>query len=168
VVYVLDGVRGVIESYDQDGNVLDSIDDDRSSPAGFNTACSLSLDRQGNFYVSDCCSAGNQVQELDPTGTLLQTFGATGTGQFTDGPGGMAIDGAGRLFVGQGPTGPSDKVEIFAADGSFLASFGAPGSGDGQFTMTYGIALDGAGDVYVTDAATNRVEKFRLLAPFAP
>ena len=80
VVYVQDSVRGVIESYDKDGRVLGSIDDDPSSPAGSNTANSLAIDEQGNYYVSDCCSAGNQVQKLDPTGALLMTYGAAGTG----------------------------------------------------------------------------------------
>jgi DNA-binding beta-propeller fold protein YncE len=170
VVYVLDDVRGVIERYDKNGNVLGSIDDNPLSAPGFNTANSLSLDAAGNFYVSDCCSAGNQVQKLDPTGVLLVTYGAAGTGPgaFTDQPGSMAIDGAGRLFVAQGPIGTSDKVQIFDRDGSFLAGFCPPGAGDGQVIFATGLALDGGGNVYVADGGSQRIEKFSLLPPFAP
>jgi DNA-binding beta-propeller fold protein YncE len=186
VVYVLDDARGVIEWYDAEGNVLGSVDDNPSSPPGSNTVNSFSLDEQGNFYVSDCCSAGNQVQKLDPTGALLVTFGAKGIGpgQFSDQPEGAAVDAAGRLFVGQGGTYPvpvsrdpaADLVQIFDADGSFLASFGPPGlwsgpsdpTGDGQVEFPFSIVLDGLGNVYVADAWGNRIDKFRLLPPFAP
>jgi outer membrane protein assembly factor BamB len=165
VVYVLDDVRGVIESYDKDGNVLGSIDDHPSSPPGFNTANSLSLDGQGNFYVSDCCTAGNQVQKLDPSGTLLVTFGAAGTGagDFANQPGSMAIDGTGRLFAADG----DGSVKVFAPDGSFLVSFTAPGVGGTNGWIT-GLILDGAGFGYVAESGSNLIEKFRLLPPFAP
>ena len=34
------------------------------------------------------------------------------------------------------------------------------GSGDGQFNLPRGVAVDHAGNVYVTDSVNNRVEKF--------
>jgi outer membrane protein assembly factor BamB len=170
VVYVLDDVRGVIERYDKDGKVLGSIDSNPSKPPGFNTANSLSLDGQGNYYVSACCSAGNYVQKLDPSGVLLTTYGAAGSGagQFTDQPGSMGIDATGRLFVTQGGQATGGKIEIFDAAGSFLASFGPPGTSNGQFRFATGVILDGAGYIYVADASINRIQKFRLLPPFAP
>jgi sugar lactone lactonase YvrE len=49
------------------------------------------------------------------------------------------------------------------ADIGFLGKWGAPGSGDGQFTGPKGLTIDSAGDVYVVDGAFptyNRVQKF--------
>ena len=70
----------------------------------------------------------------------------------------------------RGPQQTGDKVEVYAADGTLVASFGQPGSGDGQFGFgfTYGLALDGQGNAYVTDGASDRLYKFGLLPPLAP
>jgi outer membrane protein assembly factor BamB len=168
VVYVLDDTRNVVESYDAKGHVIATLDAHPGGTGGYNSANSLSIDALGNFYISDCCSAGNQVQKLDSSGALLATIGATRPGQFTDQPGSMAIDGRGRLFVAEGPTGTGDKILIFGADGTFLASFGPPGSGDGQFRFATGLALDGNGNIFVGDASSNRIQEFHLLPPFAP
>src|SRR5262249_31665529 len=50
------------------------------------------------------------------------------------------------------------------ACGTFLTSWGSSGSGNGQFDLPNGIALDGGDHIYVTDAPSdngnNRVEKF--------
>jgi DNA-binding beta-propeller fold protein YncE len=43
---------------------------------------------------------------------------------------------------------------------TFNASFGAKGSGDGQFSFPSGIAADAQGNVWVVDTANNRVQKF--------
>jgi hypothetical protein len=51
----------------------------------------------------------------------------------------------------------------FAAAGghSLLSSFGASGSGDGQFSSPHGVAYDQAHDfVYLADTGNNRLEKF--------
>lgn len=42
----------------------------------------------------------------------------------------------------------------------YHAQFGEPGSGDGEFDAPYGIAVDVAGNLYVTDAGNARVQKF--------
>ncbi len=169
LVYVLDDVRDVVETYDAEGHVLGSYDAHPDTASGFNTANSLALDTLGAAYISDCCSAGNQVKKLDPSGSLVATIGSEGTGpgQFSDQPGSMAIDPDGRLFVTQGPTGSGDKVLVFDADGTFLSSFGEPGAGDGQVGFATGVILDGQGNLYVADAGGNRVQKYRLLAPLA-
>ena len=42
----------------------------------------------------------------------------------------------------------------------FMLSWGTLGTGPGEFNNPYGVALDPAGDVYVTDQNNNRVQKF--------
>ncbi len=42
----------------------------------------------------------------------------------------------------------------------YASQFGSAGSGDGQFDRPFGIALDSAGNIYVTDSTSHRVQKF--------
>jgi DNA-binding beta-propeller fold protein YncE len=44
--------------------------------------------------------------------------------------------------------------------GATLLSGGSYGSGNGQFVLPSGVAVDSSGNVYVTDADNNRVRKF--------
>ena len=80
----------------------------------------------------------------------------------------LAVDDQGNLFV------VSDDVENpqvlkYDRDGNVLTSWGGSGSGEGQFTFVAppdGLALKGfitldeMGNVYVSDPANNRVQKF--------
>src|SRR5919198_6325441 len=47
-----------------------------------------------------------------------------------------------------------------AASCNFLLSWGTEGLGPGQFENPRGIAVDGAGNVYVAESGNTRVQKF--------
>jgi hypothetical protein len=46
------------------------------------------------------------------------------------------------------------------ADFRFLTTWGSAGTADGQFTTPVSVASNGAGTVFVVDAATNRIQRF--------
>jgi len=46
------------------------------------------------------------------------------------------------------------------SDRLFITKWGSQGSGDGEFWGPYGIAVDGSGNVYVTDRYKNDIQKF--------
>ncbi len=48
----------------------------------------------------------------------------------------------------------------FDNSGAFLSKWGSPGYGDGQFQGPVFVAVDGSGNVFVTDGNSNRVQKF--------
>lgn len=48
----------------------------------------------------------------------------------------------------------------FSPDGTVLSAFGGRGGGDGQFNSPGELALDGAGNVYVSDFLNSRIQKF--------
>ena len=76
-----------------------------------------------------------------------------GDGAFAEQPTHMAIDADGRIFVTQGPDrGDGAGVLAFAPDGTLIGGFGPEGPGDGQLNFPAGIALDGAGGIYVEDS----------------
>jgi sugar lactone lactonase YvrE len=55
---------------------------------------------------------------------------------------------------------------------TLVNSFGSAGTGNGQFQVPHGIAVDNAGNVYVADQNANRIEKFAsdgtFILAFAP
>jgi len=55
------------------------------------------------------------------------------------------------------------RVQIFTPDGSYLGEFGSQGTGSGQFSGPFGITIDAAGNVFVSDPGTNRIEMFGTL-----
>src|SRR5215467_9472299 len=42
----------------------------------------------------------------------------------------------------------------------FVQAWGDSGSGDGQFNLPQGVAVDGSGNVYVVDTWNSRIQKF--------
>lgn len=58
-------------------------------------------------------------------------------------------------------------VGLSAGEEEIINRIGEPGVGDGQLTWASGVALDSRGDVYVTDAWTDRVSVFTPEGEFA-
>jgi len=82
--------------------------------------------------------------------------GGSGPGQF-NGPGGIAVDVDGNVFVADYG---NNRVQKFTSSGVFLAQWGTHGSANGQFNGPEGLAVDPGGNVYVADFGNNRVQKF--------
>ena len=56
--------------------------------------------------------------------------------------------------------GLNNRIQMFTKDGIFLAKWGSPGVGDGQFNLPWGIDVDSRGDLYVADWRNDRIQKF--------
>jgi DNA-binding beta-propeller fold protein YncE len=52
------------------------------------------------------------------------------------------------------------RVHRFTRDGRLVASWGEPGSGEGQFHLPHSIAFDDDGKLYVADRANKRIQIF--------
>ena len=71
---------------------------------------------------------------------------------------GVTVDRHGHVFVADFY---NNRVQKFAADGTFLSAFGAKGSGPGEFDHSIAVAVAEDGHVFVSDFANNRVQKWR-------
>jgi len=113
----------------------------------------VAVDREGNIYVAN---AGQPiVQKLDRSGRLLKQWGISVANSF-DGPH-LAMGPGGELYITDPEQG---RVIVFNSEGEPLKAWGERGSGDGQFDKPLGIAVDGEGNIYVTDPYNHRVQKF--------
>jgi DNA-binding beta-propeller fold protein YncE len=117
------------------------------------------------IYVAD--TGNHRIKIFNTDGTLAGSWGSNGKGpgQFAghhSGPRGIAIDARDHVYVVDAGGG---RVQKFTAQGDFITAWGEPGTAPGQFTADdlrgpQGIALDGAGNVYVADTAAGRIQKF--------
>ena len=138
----------------------------------------LDVDREGNVWVAD--QRGHQVVKFDADGNHLMTIGERGTAgdpPLVNEPTGVLVAPGGEIFITEGHSfAPgANRVTKYAADGSFLMSWGETGSGPGQFNVPHTIAIDSQGRLFVGDRANNRIQIFdqagnaaRRLVPVRP
>jgi sugar lactone lactonase YvrE len=82
--------------------------------------------------------------------------GGFGNGQLVH-PTDVALDLAGNTWVvDQG----HDRLEKFAADGTYVSQFGTYGSAAGQLNRPRGVAVDSSGNLWVADTGNQRVQQF--------
>jgi DNA-binding beta-propeller fold protein YncE len=61
----------------------------------------------------------------------------------------------------------NNRIQVFTANGTFLAKFGLEGSGPGQFILPEGVGVDkDTGLVYVADTGNFRIQVFKPVASF--
>jgi DNA-binding beta-propeller fold protein YncE len=122
----------------------------RSGPFG------LAVDTSGTVYVAD--AGDNTIKKLSPTGTLLTTWGKTGSapGEFSL-PEGVALDAQGNVYVADFH---NSRIQKFTSTGTLLAVWGNTGSPAERLAGPVGVAIDGQDNVYVADIRNHRIVKF--------
>jgi hypothetical protein len=140
-------------------------------PGLFNGPYGVALDAARNLYVTD--TVNNLVRKVNPAGqvsTLAGLAGASGTTNGTgsaarfDFPIGVAVDAAGNVFVSDSRSftlrriTPAGVVSTFAGSPYLLGSADGAGSA-ARFFLPYGLAIDGAGNLYVADGGNHLIRK---------
>jgi NHL repeat len=122
----------------------------------------------GNLWVTDGragAGKGHQVLELTPSGNVLLRLGEAGIAgadtEHFDGPTAVLIAPNGAIFVADGHEPDSNnRIVKFAADGTFLATWGHSGSAPGEFRVPHALAMDSRGRLFVADRDNNRIQIF--------
>ena len=82
-------------------------------------------------------------------GWVVLAGGHTAPGQFKS-PSGVAVDGAGNLYVADSG---NHRIQKLSPTGEPLAQWGTEGSAAGQFFQPGGVAVDSDGNIYVADGS---------------
>lgn len=186
-IYVSDTQNERIEKFDKSGKFLSAFGSKGSAEGQFNVMAEdavgtgpsgMAVDASGNLYVADTWN--HRVQKFDKAGKFITQWGSFGT--LTD-PDTAKDPASNSMFwgprdIGIGPDGSvyvtdtgNKRVLIFDANGKFLRKIDSGLSKDkvdsnylfnkpGEFNEPIGLAVDGAGNVYVADTRNNRVQKF--------
>jgi len=117
------------------------------------SATRVAVGSSGNIYT--LTGSTPAVVETDPAGNLLNSFGAYVSGggalQF-QGPGDIAVDTAGDVFVLDGGNG---RIEKFSSTGTLLATY--PTSVRTS-TAQYGMTVTSTGALYVVNSTAGTIE----------
>ena len=166
---------------DPDGNVVSSFGSGLMMwPHG------MHVDEEGNIWIADARSArpneleqfpsaaglGHRVIKFSPDGEVLLTIGVAGEAgdpptHLTE-PNDVITAPNGDIFVaeshsGQGNNATPDtpaRINKYAADGTFIMSWGTWGSGPGEFKTPHALAWDSQGRLFVSDRGNNRIQIF--------
>jgi sugar lactone lactonase YvrE len=138
----------------------------------FSPQC-VAIDTLGNLFFTD--QANNRVRKVDTNG-MITTVAGNGTGGFSGDGGvatnaeinsatGVAVDTAGNLYIADSGNEVIRKVDTngvirtVAGDRTAGYSGDAGSATNASLNNPMGVVVDGAGAIYIADAANNRIRR---------
>ena len=144
--------------------------------AEFRELHGVAVDGLGNLYIAD--RNNQRIRKVDSAGTVTTVAGNGGRGFAGDGgpasqaqlsePEGVAVDGAGNLYITDSFNHRIRKVDLTGTI-STVAGNGERGfAGDGgpaveaQLSSPQAVAVDGTGNLYIADTFNGRIRRVDL------
>ena len=147
--------------------------DGTGSTARFEFPSALAVDSANNIYVAD--TGNSTIRKITPARVVSTFAGLAGSIGTADGigsaarfnfPGGVAVDraGTGNIYVGDTSNFTIRKITPAGVVTTLAGSPGMRGGANGtgsaaRFDLPVGMAVDGAGNIYVADADASTIRK---------
>jgi DNA-binding beta-propeller fold protein YncE len=147
-VWITDMGNHLVRKFDAEGKLLLTLgqkDKPGDGPDQFNRPTDVAVTPSGEFYVSD--GYGNsRVVKFSKEGKFQKEWGRKGKkeGEFNL-PHAICLDASGRVYVGDRE---NERIQVFDAEGKFLAQWKESGAPYGMFLTTDGrmFVADGRAD----------------------
>jgi DNA-binding beta-propeller fold protein YncE len=156
-VYVFTRGKHPMIVFDRDGNFLRSWGEDI-----FHRAHGIDMGPDDTIYCTD--DGDHTVRKFTLEGKLLLEIGVPGdpapymSGNPFNRCTHTALSPKGEIYVSDGYG--NARVHKYTPDGKLIASWGEPGTDQGQFNIVHNICTDEDGWVYVADRENHRVQVF--------
>ena len=123
----------------------------------------VAIGKDGRLFVAD--GYADRVQAFAPAGGFSHKWGGP-LAMNIHGPfrgwfatvTSLSVDRRGHVFVADFY---NDRIQKFAADGTFLTSFGGHGTGPGEFDKAIAVSVADDGTVFAVDFVNSRIQKWR-------
>ena len=139
--------------------------------ARFNQPASVAVDSGGNVYVADYFN--HTIRKISPAGAVSTLAGLAGIEGYADGagsaarfsyPNGVAVDNASNVYVADLYNHAIRKITPGGVVSTLAGLAGSHGNANGlgsvaRFYFPSGVAVDIAGNVYVTDFYNHTIRK---------
>jgi tripartite motif-containing protein 71 len=168
-IYVADSGNDRIEEFSPAGGYLAQFGSEGTGQGQFKEPTGIATNTStGDLYVSD--ASNFRVQEFTPAGKFLAEFGKYGSqGQQFHTPRGIALKPNGKIYIADAGNSRLAEWSPPGTGGAhvlYSTQFGSSGSGNGAFSDPRAAAVDGHGDLWVTDASNHRIEEFSAAGKF--
>lgn len=182
VFYIADTGNHRVERVNPDGSLTIiagtgesgfSGDGGPANQAQLSLPADVAVDQQGNIYIADL--GNNRVRRVTPAGQISTIAGGgtaspgdegPATQALLNGPGGVAVDNRGNLYISEKNGHRVRKVVLATGIITTVAGTGVPGfNGDNikateaQLNGPTGLAVDEAGNLYIADSNNQRIRK---------
>jgi tripartite motif-containing protein 71 len=167
-LFVVDSGNDRVEQFSVSGAYLGQFGSNGSGTGQFKEPVGIAANpTSGDLYVSDY--GNKRIEEFSPAGKFLSAWAVWGATHELDSPTGVTIGATGVLYIADEWTAKVSEwlpPEAGGANLRYASQFGSDGSGNGQFYWADGSAIDGHGNVWVTDQASDRVQEFSSTGAF--
>ncbi len=182
-IRMIDADSKIISTVAGDGTRGDGGDGDQATAAQLNSPHGVAVDGDGNLYIAD--SGSHRVRKVDADGDISTVAGDGTRGFSGDGgqataaqlnyPYSLALDGDGNLYIADRN---NYRIRWVNADTGIIATVAGTGargfSKDGGLATQSrlygadGVAVDGAGYIYIGDTSSHRIRRVGPPPPPAP
>jgi streptogramin lyase len=141
------------------------------SAAAFSSPSGIAVDAADNLFIAD--TGNHTIRKITPSGVVSTFAGLAGVSGSADGTGsvarfnspiGLALDGAGNLFVADSDNSTIRKITPGKVVTTVAGLAGVTGSADGvgasaRFNGPRGVAVDNSGNIFVADTFNDTIRK---------